>query len=239
MKKSLSYTAVLLALLISHVCRRAQLRIQTPSTANHIPSQVDIFAGYSYWMPNTTLERSHFSNDNKGLIVSGTYYLNPTFGLELVGDWHLENADDSMRSLSIGPIFRRRLGLGLTPFVHTLIGAADISGPPYRLENTVTSTCQRGGSTNHFGRRPGLSAAVFSSSSWRAGSSRLSIRSHQLRTRRRESQLQLGPIQCRRRLAFGYDRTSCSTVLFLHRQPRRNLPRRPAHNHGRRCERGG
>jgi outer membrane protein OmpA-like peptidoglycan-associated protein len=128
MKKSLSYATVLLALLIV-TSAGAQLT-QTPSAANHIPSQVDLFAGYSYWMPNITLEGTHFSNDNKGLIVSGSYYLNRTLGLEFVGDWHLENADDSTRSLSIGPIFRRRLGLGLTPFVHTLIGAADISGPP-------------------------------------------------------------------------------------------------------------
>jgi hypothetical protein len=127
MKKSLSYAAILLVLLIS-ISAAGQL-IQTPSAANHIPSQVDIFAGYSYWMPNATLDGSHFSNDNKGMIVSGAYYLNRTFGVELAGDWHLENANDSMRSLSIGAVFRRRLGLGLTPFVHTLLGAADISAP--------------------------------------------------------------------------------------------------------------
>ena len=127
MKKSLSYAAVHLALLIV-TSAGAQLT-QTPSAANHIPSQVDIFAGYSYWVPNGTVLGSPFPNDNKGMIVSGAYYLNRTFGLEVVGDWHLENSNDSMRSLSIGPIFRRRMALGLTPFVHTLIGAADISGP--------------------------------------------------------------------------------------------------------------
>jgi hypothetical protein len=127
MKNSVSYVAALFALLIS-TSAGAQLA-QTPSAPNHIPSRVDLFGGYSYWMPNGTVEGIPFPNDNKGLIVGGAYYLNRTFGLEFLDDWHLEDANDSMRSLSIGPVFRHRVALGLTPFVHALFGAANISGP--------------------------------------------------------------------------------------------------------------
>jgi len=127
MKNSLSFAAVFIALFIS-LSAGGQL-IQAPSTANHVPSKVDLFAGYSYWVPNGTVLGSPFPNDNKGMIFSGAYYLNRTVGLEIIGDWHLENSNDSMQSISIGPVYRRRLDSGFIPFIHALAGAAHVSPP--------------------------------------------------------------------------------------------------------------
>ena len=102
-------------------------------------SKVDIFAGYAYWAPSGYIAvpgyselpggTASFAHDN-GLTLSGAYYLNRKFGLELAGDWYFHNGDnDSMHSISTGPIFRYSMASGWTPFVHALVGAAEIVSP--------------------------------------------------------------------------------------------------------------
>jgi hypothetical protein len=93
------------------------------------PARIDLFAGYSYWQANGTAGGVAFSNSNQGILASGAYYLDRTFGIELVGDYHFTGGNDSMRSLSIGPIFRGRPRYGFTPFVHALAGATNLLGP--------------------------------------------------------------------------------------------------------------
>ena len=103
-------------------------RAQT-TNGDAAPARIDLFAGYSYWQANGTAGGAAFSNSNRGILGSGAYYLDRTFGIELVGDYHFTGGNDSMRSLSIGPILRGRPRHGFTPFVHALAGATNMLGP--------------------------------------------------------------------------------------------------------------
>jgi hypothetical protein len=94
------------------------------------PSQFDLFAGYSAWIPNAVIQGQHLSNARQGIIIGGAYYLKPKFGLELSGDYHLAAGNTSMRSVAVGPILRRPLANNFTVFAHALGGAAEIVGPP-------------------------------------------------------------------------------------------------------------
>jgi hypothetical protein len=106
------------------------VRAQQPRAAETAPpSKVDIFAGYSIWLPNATVDHSPFPNDMHGALVSGTYYLNPSFGLELSGDYHFEDANDKLISFAIGPVVRRPVWRNFSMFAHALAGAGDVSGP--------------------------------------------------------------------------------------------------------------
>jgi hypothetical protein len=105
------------------------VRAQQPPAAETAPSKVDIFAGYSIWLPNATVDHSSFPNDMHGALVSGTYYLNPSFGLELTGDYHFEDANDKLISFAIGPVVRRPVWRNFSMFAHALAGAGDVSGP--------------------------------------------------------------------------------------------------------------
>jgi hypothetical protein len=92
-------------------------------------SRIDIFAGYSYWQANGSAGGVAFSNANHGVLVSGAYYLNSNFGFELIGDYHFTGGNDSMRSVSLGPILRGNPYHGFTPFIHGLAGATNMLGP--------------------------------------------------------------------------------------------------------------
>jgi hypothetical protein len=94
-------------------------------------SQVDLFAGYSAWIPHNTVDGHPLSNSRQGIIASGAYYLKPLVGIELVGDYHLATGNVSMRSVAAGPIFRRPLPYHFTGFVHVLGGAAEVVVPSY------------------------------------------------------------------------------------------------------------
>jgi hypothetical protein len=95
-----------------------------------LPSQFDLFAGYSAWIPNATIQGQHLSNSRQGIIIGGAYYFRPRFGVELSGDYHLAAGNTSMRSVAIGPILRRPLANNFQVFAHALGGAAEIVGPP-------------------------------------------------------------------------------------------------------------
>jgi hypothetical protein len=105
------------------------VRAQQPPTAETAPSKVDIFVGYSIWLPGATVDRSPFPNDMHGAIASGAYYLNPTFGFELAADYHFANANDSLVSFAVGPVVRRPVWRNFSMFAHALAGAGDVVGP--------------------------------------------------------------------------------------------------------------
>jgi hypothetical protein len=116
---------LLAALVLSSFLIRAQQAARdAPPT-----SKIDLFAGYTDWLPNAVIHGEHLSNARQGIIASGTYYFNPTIGVELAGDYHLASANTSMRSVSIGPIYRFALPAHFTAFAHVLGGAAEIVGP--------------------------------------------------------------------------------------------------------------
>jgi hypothetical protein len=118
---------LLTALVLSASIVRAQ---QTPKDAP-LPSEFDLFAGYSQWFPNVIIQGEHLSNSRQGVVASGTYYFNRTIGVELVGDYHLASGNTSMRSVSIGPVYRFPLPAHFTAYLHVLGGAAEIVGPEY------------------------------------------------------------------------------------------------------------
>ena len=116
---------LILAAMLSAVVARGQYDY----SRENAPSRVDLFAGYSIWLPNGSIQKVPFPDDTRGLIASGAYYLNSNFGFEFDGDYHFSNNNDSMVSVAIGPILRRPLSRGFGVFGHALAGAGDIIGP--------------------------------------------------------------------------------------------------------------
>jgi hypothetical protein len=102
---------------------------QQPQAGETAPSKVDIFAGYSIWLPGATVDRTPFPNDIHGALVSGAYYLNTTVGFELAGDYHFEDANDSLVSFAVGPVVRRPVWRNFSMFAHAMAGAGDVIGP--------------------------------------------------------------------------------------------------------------
>lgn len=117
------------ALLLISAAIASIAQAQQASQPQSAPSRIDLFTGYSYWQANGSAGGVAFSNANHGVLVSGAYYLDRTVGVELVGDYHFTGGNDSMRSLSIGPILRAQPYHGFTPFVHALAGATNMLGP--------------------------------------------------------------------------------------------------------------
>ena len=122
---------LIFAIMLAASVAKAQ---QQPSN-EIVPSRVDIFAGYSIWIPNGSVENTPFPNDMHGAILTATYYFNPTFGLELAGDYHFADANDSMVSFAVGPVVRRSAPRGFSVFAHALAGAADVVGPVAPVRN--------------------------------------------------------------------------------------------------------
>ena len=120
------------------------------------PSRWDIFAGYSYLAPKgtvqvlqmdgvTTLPQS-YKSANYGVIMSGAYYFNKYVGAQIEGASHdtwidSPSSNDGFTTVSGGLIARFPTG-EITPFVHGLVGGADIGGPqhePYKWGIDLTA----------------------------------------------------------------------------------------------------
>jgi hypothetical protein len=79
------------------------------------------------------LQGEHLSNSRQGVIASGTYSFNRNIGVELAADYHLASGNTSVRSVSVGPVYRFPLPAHFTAYVHVLGGAAEIVGPEFPL----------------------------------------------------------------------------------------------------------
>lgn len=119
----------------------------TPSADS--PSRWDIFAGYSYLAPKGTVDvlqsngtttiPQRFKSMNYGIIGSGAYYFNKFVGAQVEGATHDTFVNDSSsnggaNTVAGGLIFRFPTE-DITPFVHGLVGGADVGGPqhePYK-----------------------------------------------------------------------------------------------------------
>jgi hypothetical protein len=117
-----------------------------------IAAKWDIFAGYSYLSPHgtvetrltyTTTEPFSFVPDNGQVIFSVARYFKKHWGLELLGDIHLQNDNptpphyvpgNSFSGGSGGVIYRFK-NSSTTPFVHVLIGGEIADGPHYQDDN--------------------------------------------------------------------------------------------------------
>jgi hypothetical protein len=125
----MSKSKIRLSLLLIGAAMASVAQGQNASQPQPSPSRIDLFAGYSYWQANGSAGGVSFSNANLGVLISGAYYLDRNIGIELAGDYHFTGGNDSMRSLSIGPIVRAQPYHGFTPFVHALAGATNMLGP--------------------------------------------------------------------------------------------------------------
>ncbi|HEX3892391.1 MAG TPA: OmpA family protein [Terracidiphilus sp.] len=116
------------------------------------PSRWDIFAGYSYLAPKGTVNVPQpdgttlpfdYNAVNVGGLFSGAYYFNKyvggqvEYGLHEWGDADQNGSnvgtkgnDDGFQTISGGIIFRFPME-DITPFVHGLVGAAQINGPDF------------------------------------------------------------------------------------------------------------
>jgi len=99
-------------------------------------SRLDFFGGYSYWATHGSVTGVPFLGSNRGIELSGAYFFNRfrgQLGAELDGKYFFSQSNDSLVSVSAGPIMRFPSEFGFSPFVHVLVGAADIEGPlvPY------------------------------------------------------------------------------------------------------------
>jgi len=112
------------------------------------PSRWDFFAGYSYLAPHGTVvtpvvggtKTASYDAVNVGGIISGAYYFNRNVGVQAEFAEHeygnsvagsnigTGGNDDGFITGAGGIIFRFPTG-NITPFIHGLVGAADIDGP--------------------------------------------------------------------------------------------------------------
>jgi hypothetical protein len=113
------------------------------------PSRWDIFAGYSYLAPHGTVNTpepdgnittASYDAVNLGGLFSGAYFFNRFVGAQFefgVHEWGGQNGrsnigthgnDDGFLTYAGGIIFRFPAG-NITPFVHALVGAANVNGP--------------------------------------------------------------------------------------------------------------
>jgi hypothetical protein len=112
------------------------------------PSRWDIFAGYSYLAPHGTVDTpvvggvavASYDAVNLGGLFSGAYYFNRVVGVQAeFGEhqWGAQNGnsnigthgnDDGFLTFSGGLIARFPAG-NITPFIHALVGTADVNGP--------------------------------------------------------------------------------------------------------------
>jgi hypothetical protein len=141
----------LAVLAVMPVALAAQAPAAKASTSDS-PSRFDIFAGYSYLSPKGTVQvpqangsTTPFAYDgvNVGGLVSGAYYFNKyvgvqgEFGIHQWGDANpypnnigTEGNDDGFYTFAGGVIFRFPME-NITPFVHGLVGGAQIEGPDF------------------------------------------------------------------------------------------------------------
>jgi outer membrane protein OmpA-like peptidoglycan-associated protein len=141
--------------------------------ASNSPSKWDIFAGYSYLAPkdtikipwdNSTTKSVDLRAVNVGVIGSVARYFNNYFGVEAVGDVHLQDeANPPANDFSGGSagIIARFPTSDITPFVHALVGGERASDD-YAKENWGVVLTAGGGldyATPWFGRH--LSVRLF------------------------------------------------------------------------------
>jgi len=126
----------------------AQDKPAAKAPADDSASRWDIFAGYSYLAPHGTvqvqqsdgtIEPVQYKSVNVGAIVSGAYYFNKYVGAQVeIGEHDYSGSvggqdNDSFVTGAAGLIFRYPTS-DITPFVHALVGAADVGGPEHEKD---------------------------------------------------------------------------------------------------------
>jgi outer membrane protein OmpA-like peptidoglycan-associated protein len=152
--KSLGRTLAFVCLAVTPVALAAQDAPKPAPKASSAPyaSRWDIFAGYSYIAPHGTVNVPqpdgtvvpyNYNAVNLGGLFSGAYYFNKyvgaqaEYGLHEWGDGSGNGSnigthgnDDGFQSISGGIIFRFPTE-DITPFLHALVGTAQVNGPDF------------------------------------------------------------------------------------------------------------
>ena len=114
------------------------------------PSKWDIFAGYSFLAPKGTVDGFDYTRVNLGAIGSVTRYFNKNIGVQIEGDVHNANNEDSpnddFNGGSAGVIYRFP-SARLTPFVHVLAGAESVGS--YYQDNKWGPVITAGGGLDY------------------------------------------------------------------------------------------
>jgi hypothetical protein len=145
---SLSRVLALVCAVSMPIALAAQSSPAAKGASEGSPSRWDFFAGYSYLAPHGTVvtpvvggtKTASYDAVNVGGIISGAYYFNRNVGVQAEFAEHeygnsvagsnigTEGNDDGFITGAGGIIFRFPTG-NITPFIHGLVGAADIDGP--------------------------------------------------------------------------------------------------------------
>ncbi len=150
--KSLSQTLAISCLAFATIASVAQdaPKPAPKASPSDYASRWDIFAGYSYLSPKGTVNVPqpsgavlpyNYNAVNLGGLFSGAYYFNKYVGAQAEYGFHewgdadpngsnigTHGNDDGFQTISGGIIFRFPME-DITPFVHGLVGGADVSGP--------------------------------------------------------------------------------------------------------------
>jgi len=145
---SLSRVLALVCAVSMPIALAAQSSPAAKGASEGSPSRWDFFAGYSYLAPHGTVvtpvvggtKTASYDAVNVGGIISGAYYFNRNVGVQAEFAEHeygnsvagsnigTEGNDDGFITGAGGIIFRFPTG-NITPFIHGLVGAADVDGP--------------------------------------------------------------------------------------------------------------
>jgi len=145
---SLSRVLALVCAVSMPIALAAQSAPAAKGASEGSPSRWDFFAGYSYLAPHGTVvtpvvggtKTASYDAVNVGGIISGAYYFNRNVGVQAEFAEHeygnsvagsnigTEGNDDGFITGAGGIIFRFPTG-NITPFIHGLVGAADVDGP--------------------------------------------------------------------------------------------------------------
>jgi hypothetical protein len=145
---SLSRVLALVCAVSMPIALAAQSAPAAKGASEGSPSRWDFFAGYSYLAPHGTVVTpivggtvtASYDAVNVGAIISGAYYFNRNVGVQAEFAEHeygnsvagsnigTGGNDDGFITGAGGIIFRFPTG-NITPFIHGLVGAADIDGP--------------------------------------------------------------------------------------------------------------
>ena len=145
---SLSRVLALVCAVSMPIALAAQSSPAAKGASEGSPSRWDFFAGYSYLAPHGTVVTpivggtvtASYDAVNVGAIISGAYYFNRNVGVQAEFAEHeygnsvagsnigTGGNDDGFITGAGGIIFRFPTG-NITPFIHGLVGAADIDGP--------------------------------------------------------------------------------------------------------------
>jgi hypothetical protein len=120
----LACCAMLLA--VPAIAQSAKVSAKVPHQQN---AKLDLFAGYSYWAPNGTVNRFRYKAVNEGFTLSAAYYFDPYLGAQFEATRSVQTSNDGMRSFSGGIIARYPKLQGMVPFAHVLLGTVGLTGP--------------------------------------------------------------------------------------------------------------